>query len=80
MVKEKYHHFSTGIKQKSQQIQKRYAVGCSRSRDRKIKYTCYECDRFICIKHLVPVCEKCDTKDSSSKMTKKCFYFLLICL
>lgn len=60
----------TGTKRKSQQIQKRCEI-CPRNKDRKTKYTCYECDRFICMEHIIPACEKCVTNDSNNETDDK---------
>jgi hypothetical protein len=32
---------------------------CSRAKDRKTKYTCGKCQKFLCMEHIVPMCEEC---------------------
>jgi hypothetical protein len=32
---------------------------CSRTKDRKTTYTCGECQKFLCMEHIIPMCEEC---------------------
>ena len=30
-----------------------------RSKDRKTKYMCQKCEKFLCLQHVIPLCEEC---------------------
>ena len=32
---------------------------CPRSKDRKTKYMCQKCETFLCLQHVIPLCEEC---------------------
>jgi hypothetical protein len=32
---------------------------CSRTKDCKTEYTCGKCQKFLCMEHIIPMCEEC---------------------
>jgi hypothetical protein len=43
--------------EKRPKLQCRCAI-CPRSKDRKTKYMCQKCEKFLCLQHVVPLCEE----------------------
>ena len=39
-------------------LQGRCAI-CPRSKDRKTKYMCQKCKKFLCLQRVIPPCEEC---------------------
>ena len=44
--------------EKRPKFQGRCAI-CPRSKDRKTKYMCQKCEKFLCLQHVIPLCEEC---------------------
>ena len=44
--------------EKRPKFQGRCAI-CPRSKDRKTKYICQKCEKFLCLQHVIPLCEEC---------------------
>jgi hypothetical protein len=44
--------------EKRPKLQGRCAI-CPLSNDRKIKYMCQKCEKFLCLQHVIPLCEEC---------------------